>query len=82
MAFLICLGGLLGLLGLLGSIGFLGLLDMLGLFDFLGFFGLIGLLAGMISILNKKSHEIYRKRHLPMRVLKFSMIFLKQSYQW
>ena len=65
----------LGLLGLLSLLYLLGLLDMLGLFDFLGFFGLIGLLAGMISILIKKSHEIYRKGHLPMRVLKLRMIF-------
>ena len=68
---------MLGLLvGLLDLLGLLGLLDLLGLLvSVLGLLGLIGSLTGMLSILNKKTHEIYRKWHLPPQILKLSMIF-------
>ena len=45
-------------------------------------FGLGCSLAGMLSILNKKTQEIYRKRHPPPQILKLSMIFWKPSYLW
>ena len=68
MICLACLVDLLhffGLLDLLGSLDLRDLLELLDMLDMQAWFGLEGLLAGMISILIKKSHEIYRKGHLP-----------------
>ena len=63
------------MLDLLGLLVLLGLLTLLSLLDLLGLLHLLGLLARIISILNKKTHTIYRKGHLPPQDLKLSMIF-------